>query len=111
MENFSDIMILTNYSQNWKKIRQIIAVILVNLEEDFYSEKARKIGKMLKKLANYFLEQQGWTHFLEKTYFFLKKIINTVWSINDVQPDSMMKAFCLEFLPKQKCSGFLGVHH
>ena len=111
MENFSDIMILPNYSRNWKKIRQIIAVILVNLEEDFYSEKARKIGKMLKKLANYFLEQQGWTHFLEKTYFFLKKIINTVWSINDVQPDSMMKAFCHEFLPKQKCSGFLGVHH
>ena len=73
MEIFSDIMILTNYSPKLKKIRQIIAAILANLEEDFYSEKARKIAKMWKKLANYFLEQQGWTRFLEKTYFFSQR--------------------------------------
>ena len=68
MEIFLDIMILTDYSPKLKKTRQIIAVILVNLEEPFYSEKAHKIVKMWKNVANYFLEQQGWTHFKKKTF-------------------------------------------
>ena len=68
-------MILTDYSRKLKKIRQTIAVILGNLEERFYSEKARKIDKMWKNVANYFLEQQGWTHFFKRTFLLKQNII------------------------------------
>ena len=100
MEIFSDTMILTDYSQKLKKTHQILAVILVNSEEPFYSEKARKIAKMWKNVANYFLEQQGWTHFLKK--LFLRQNINTVWSVNDLQLDNAIKTCCNRFLSKQK---------